>query len=74
MRRPSKCASTTTPSPWAITLSSARGTRWSSGHPGPRTTRPITYVLAGGSFGIAPDYCVLGIKPLHSTSGTARMA
>lgn len=52
----------------------------SSWHPleqrylGPRTTCLITYVLAGGSFGIAPDYCVLGIKPLHSTSGTARMA
>lgn len=41
---------------------------------GPRTTCLITYVLVGGSFGLAPDHCVLGIKPLHSTSGESRMA
>lgn len=35
---------------------------------GPRTTCQITYVLAGGSFGLAEGWCILGIKPLHSTN------
>lgn len=34
---------------------------------GPRTTCQITYVLHGGTFGLAEGWCVLAIKPLHST-------
>lgn len=38
---------------------------------GPRTTCQVTYVLPGGNgFGLAEGWCILGIKPLHSTGGT----
>lgn len=40
---------------------------------GPRTTCLITYVLPGGSFGIEEGYCILGIKPLHSTKAAGAL-
>lgn len=40
---------------------------------GPRTTCQITYVLPGGSFGLSEGWCILAIKPLHSTSGASHI-
>lgn len=38
---------------------------------GRRTTALITYILPGGQWGLAADHVILGIRPLHSTGGTA---
>lgn len=40
---------------------------------GQRTTCIITYVLPGGQFGIEAGYCILGIKPLHSTKAAGAL-